>query len=294
MAHNALSNTFLYCLAPIEGYTDNAFRTLCYRHGADLTFTEMARLDALVRRNASTWERTTLLNDTPTVIQLIGNKEEQLAKFLSQFSDKKESNFSDKNESKLSNFQGFNLNIACPSPQFVKLGLGCAMIKRVAKVQKLVEVIKNKGYKASIKMRLGLNKYELDKKAYLNIIKNVDADYFVVHARHGADTYENKTHDEVYEECVAKGKTIIANGDIDSVEKVEKLKSVGVKGVMIGKPAIQNPAIFDLLKNKSVPSFDALKKEYLEITKKLNSNHAYMSAVLRYMGASEQMKRVYN
>ncbi len=288
-------NSFQFHLAPIEGYTDNAFRTLCYRHGADLTFTEMARLDALARKNASTWERTKLLNDTPTVIQLIGNKEEQLTKFLSQFSADINSN--SHKHGNHSNFHGFNINIACPSPRFVKLGLGCAMIKRVAKVQKLVEVIKKYGYKASIKMRLGLNKYEMDKKAYLNIIKNVDADYFVVHARHGSDTYENKTHDEVYEECVATGKTIIANGDIDSVEKVEKLKAIGVKGVMIGKPAIRNPAIFEMLKGNpalsSASSFDILKKEYLQIAKELNTPNPYQSLVLRYLGASEQMKIVY-
>ena len=41
-------------MAPLEDTTDNALRELCFRHGADLTFTPMARLSGLVRRNKST------------------------------------------------------------------------------------------------------------------------------------------------------------------------------------------------------------------------------------------------
>ncbi|MEK6952543.1 MAG: tRNA-dihydrouridine synthase, partial [Nanoarchaeota archaeon] len=44
----------VYMLAPMEGFTDNSFRTLCYNYGADATFTEMARFESLARRNKST------------------------------------------------------------------------------------------------------------------------------------------------------------------------------------------------------------------------------------------------
>jgi tRNA-dihydrouridine synthase len=40
-------------LAPMEGVTDNAFRTLYYKNGADLTFTEMARVDNLANLKKS-------------------------------------------------------------------------------------------------------------------------------------------------------------------------------------------------------------------------------------------------
>ena len=42
---------FMYMLAPLELVSDNSFRELCFNHGADLTFSEMARLDAIVRKN---------------------------------------------------------------------------------------------------------------------------------------------------------------------------------------------------------------------------------------------------
>ena len=63
---------FSYMLAPMEGFSDNSFRTICYKYGADLTFTEMARFESLARKNKSTLEKVKINNDTPTVIQIIG------------------------------------------------------------------------------------------------------------------------------------------------------------------------------------------------------------------------------
>ena len=40
-------------LAPLEDFSDNALRTLCYRHGADLTFTEMIRVEALAKKKSA-------------------------------------------------------------------------------------------------------------------------------------------------------------------------------------------------------------------------------------------------
>src|SRR3989344_4781016 len=41
-------------LSPMESVSDLGFRTLCYQHGASLTFTEMVRASALVQGNKAT------------------------------------------------------------------------------------------------------------------------------------------------------------------------------------------------------------------------------------------------
>ena len=41
-------------LSPMEGVSDLGFRSVCVKRGADLTFTEMIRADALVRNNKAT------------------------------------------------------------------------------------------------------------------------------------------------------------------------------------------------------------------------------------------------
>jgi len=126
--------------------------------------------------------------------------------------------------------------------------MGCALIKRIAKVKKLVQVIRDYNYPVSLKIRLGMNKFEKDKKVYLNLIKEVDADFFIVHAKHGKESYSDDSDFSVYKECVETGKVIIANGDIETKEQIEFLKSIGVKGAMIGRAAIKNKNIFKSLR----------------------------------------------
>jgi tRNA-dihydrouridine synthase len=244
-------------LAPLEDITGPALRNICHKYGADLTFTSMAKIESLAKNNASSLSKTELKDDTPTVIQIIGAKEGYFAKFLSKFDPPK-------------GFHGFNLNLGCPSPQIINIGQGCAMIKRITKIKKIMQIFKNGGHKTSIKLRLGLNNFEKNKKIYLNLIEAIDAEFFIVHARHGQETYKQPADLSVYEECVKTGKNIIANGDIDSKEKVDSLKDIGVKGVMIGRAAVRDPGIFNRLKGEDALPKEDIIKEAIELSKKYN------------------------
>ena len=44
-------------LAPMAGYTDIPFRSLCIKHGADLTYTEMVSAEGLYRDSEKTEAR---------------------------------------------------------------------------------------------------------------------------------------------------------------------------------------------------------------------------------------------
>lgn len=230
---------FTFMFAPMEDYSDPELRELCHKGGADVTFCEMARTSALARGNKSTWKKIDIPRPVPTYIQIVGSNEKELEKFLDTFTPQ-------------DGFLGFNFNLGCPSKNVITQGLGCALIKRVQKVQKLVDIVKKHGYSASIKLRLGMNQFEKDKKTYLNLIKNVDADFFIIHARHGKENNKNPSDFSVYEECVQTGKVIIANGDISTKEHIVFLKSIGVAGAMIGRLAVENPQIFNELKGKIV------------------------------------------
>jgi tRNA-dihydrouridine synthase B len=219
----------------MEGLTDNALRTLCFENGADLTFTEMARVDNLSRNKKGEAEKISIINSTPTQIQLAGAKIPEYEKFLASFKPSE-------------GFRGFNLNLGCPSPAFIRQGLGAAMIKRVSRVNDIVKLIGKSGFECSIKLRLGLNGYEKEKGAYLNLIKNVDASFFAVHARTAKQTERNPADFSVYSKCVETGKRIVANGDIKTREQIDELKKLGLYGAMIGRAAVANPEIFKELR----------------------------------------------
>lgn len=274
MNKDFLKKDFIYMSAPLEDTTDFVFRKLCHRYGADLTFTEMTRIESLARKNKSTWDKIDIPDDTPTQIQLVGSNELSLKKFLKEYEPKK-------------GFKGFNFNLGCPSPHIVNQGYGCAMVKRISKVRKLVALVKENDYPCSIKMRLGLNKLEKERKVYLNLIDAVDADFFVVHTRHGGQHYEAPADHSALVECTKLGKKIIANGDICSEEQINFLKSINVNGVMIGRAAVRDIAIFNRLQGKNAPSAEELRKEYSLLAEEMNSRFKYRDNVLKRLGKKE-------
>lgn len=256
-----LNTNFQYMLAPIEDMTSCAFRSICHKLGADLTFTEMTPVAGLAKLDKNTWQKIRLHDNTPTSIQLLGSKEEYFSAFLTRFSE----------QSIPDGFKGFNFNIGCPNPNVISAGSGAALIRRISKVKAIAGMIKDHGFDISIKMRLGITSRDKINNVYLNLINNVDADFFIVHARFAKQNYSEPADNSVYPKCVATGKTIIANGDITTKEQVEKLKEIGIKGVMIGREAIRNPNIFRVLKNnkpepvkKIINDLNILSEKYCE------------------------------
>jgi tRNA-dihydrouridine synthase B len=271
---------FRLMLAPLEGYTDSVLRTLGYRHGADLTFTEMAHVESFLRGNRQALEKIAVRDSTPVQIQLLTGKEEHLESFLAGFEP-------------FPGFEGFDLNLSCPSPDVIRQGKGAAMIKRAAKTGRLVSIIHAHGFKASLKIRLGTNAYEKTQKVYLNSLRGVEADLFIVHAKTAAQESEEAEEYSVYPECVevAHGIPVIANGGIDSAEKVRFLQGMGVSGVMIGRAALANPAVFDSFRNelglndppKNIPGIEELEAEYESIWAQFGAG-SYRDAFMRVVG----------
>lgn len=263
-----LSKDFILMTAPLEDVTDSVYRTLAHKYGADITFTEMTRLEGLARKNKSTWSRIKIPDNTPTQIQIIGSSESSLKKFLRMYEPE-------------NGFLGFNLNLGCPSPEMINYGYGCAMIKRVTKVKKMVSIIKSYGYPCSIKLRLGMNQFEKDKKTYLNLVNSVDADFFIIHTRHGNEFYDTPADYSVIDECVATKKIIIINGDVKTVEQINLLRRKGARGAMIGRAAIPNMALFNELKGENILSMTLLKQEYLELAEMRDSKYRYRENILK-------------
>ncbi len=272
---------FRFMLASLERYSDSVFRTLCYNHGADLTFTEMAHVNSFLNRNRGSLQKIEPKDSTPVQIQILSSNEGKLDRFLSGFKT-------------FNGFRGFNLNLSCPSKDVIRQGKGAAMVKRATKTGKLMALIRDHGHPVSVKIRLGLNQYEKDNKLYLNNLGEVNPDFFVVHAKHAGQSSGEPEDDSVYPECVeaARGIPVIANGGIDSPEKVQSLMEMGVSGVMMGRPAMGNPAIFDLLKNemgmndppRPVPRAADLGQEYRDLFDSIGGAEKYRFRVLKVIG----------
>jgi tRNA-dihydrouridine synthase A len=241
----------------------------------------MAHVESFLKRNKISLEKIRPKDSTPVQIQILSSNEGKLDRFLSDFKP-------------YDGFMGFNLNLSCPSKDVIRQGKGAAMVKRATKTSRLVSLIRDHGYNVSIKIRLGLNQFEKDNKLYLNNLEGVDPDFFIVHAKHAAQSLGEKVDYSVYPECVeaARGIPLIANGGIETPCIAQSLLDMGVDGVMMGRPALKNPGIFDIMKNelgynnppKPIPTIDDLKREYKEIYEAIGGSKKYMSRFLEVVG----------
>ena len=261
-------------LAPLEGVSDCAFRTLCANHGADLTFTEMIRVDSLIRGNKSTLSLLDLKNTVPTGIQLLAVKPASAQAFVDTFPS---FNF-------VSPPQQINLNCGCPSPDVIRQGGGAALVKRIQRLQELVNIFRKLSLPVTLKIRTGLNVYEQKNKTYLNLVKNVDADAFIVHARHARQSSREAADWSIFEECLLTEKHIVPNGDISEREHIAHFKQLGVKEVMIGRAAVRNPSVFSYLKGGEKKNLTQLKHEYEQLCSQYPNIPKYKENVLGYLG----------
>ena len=233
-------------LSPMESVSDLGFRTLCYQHGASLTFTEMIPALALVQKNKATLSL--IDTHTPSVktgLQLLVSKPEVLHKALKIIREGIETR-----DGRFSNLSVIDLNFGCPSPDIINSGNGPAMLKRTAKMKELLTILKKESpLPCVIKIRLGLNEKEKKQKVYLRVIEianEVGLDYVTVHAKTAADTSTAPLDWKALQEIIVKAKIpIVGNGLVVDGSSAKRMLDMGCSAVMIARAAVGNPWIFE-------------------------------------------------
>ena len=240
-----------FWLSPMESVSDLGFRTLCYDHGADLTFIEMIHAAALVRKNKAAQSLVDAYDlRIPTGIQLFVTKSDVLKECLLQIKQGIENK-----DDTFSNLSVIDLNFGCPSPEIIKIGGGPALLKRTAKMVELLIVLKKYSpLPCGIKIRLGMNRLEKENKVYLNIIKivnDVNLDYITVHPKLANETSSAPIDMDALQEIIDHAKIpVVGNGFITNAESAKKMFNMGCSAVMIARAAIGNPWIFEDIKNE--------------------------------------------
>ena len=103
-------------LAPMAGYTDYAFRSICRQYGVGLTVTEMVSSKALTMDNELSKKMLyRKVNDTPSFCQIFGHEPEVMADSV-QLCEVKA-------------YEGVDINMGCPVKKIVKSGDGSALLE---------------------------------------------------------------------------------------------------------------------------------------------------------------------
>ncbi|MCX6816902.1 MAG: tRNA-dihydrouridine synthase [Candidatus Beckwithbacteria bacterium] len=253
----------IFCLAPMFGATDSAFRQLlCELGRPDLMFTEFINVQAIFSPDIKTV--TQLLSYTsqeqPLIAQIWGLDPELFAA-AADFIVR-------------AGFAGIDINFGCPEPSVVKKGVGGALIDNPDLAGKIIQST-IKGAKGrlpvSVKTRLGYKTINI--QPWFKFLLNFDLAAVSVHCRTTKKMSTGPAHWKEIKKIVAlknqfNPKTlIIGNGDIFSRETAyQRIRETGVDGIMIGRGVFKNPWIFNAVQTpKTKTDKIAAWQRHLEI-----------------------------
>lgn len=222
----------IIALAPMDGYTDSAFRRVCKEVNSNIIlFTEFASADGL-HHGAKTLIKKFEFHksESPIIAQIFGKNTETFitaAKFCEEMG-----------------FTGVDINMGCPAKKVVKSEHGVALRKKPDLAFKLVEAVANAtNLPISVKTRLGWDSAD-DLIDFGLGIQNAGAQSITIHGR----TYTQGFSDiadfsPIFELKQNLSIPVLANGDITDIKDGLK-KTKGLDGFMIGRAAIGNPWVF--------------------------------------------------
>ncbi|MDR2789482.1 MAG: tRNA-dihydrouridine synthase [Campylobacteraceae bacterium] len=246
-------------LAPLAGLTDLPFRRICKKFGADVTFSEMISVNALIRDSKKTFHMLKRAdNEDRYIVQLAGSDMAGIVKAVEILND-------------MDGIAGIDLNCGCPVPKVVAQDAGSSLLRDLPHLAKIVEVIKkhsNKRY-TSVKTRIGFG--EKTPEIIAETIEKAGADFVSVHGRTRSGGYKaDVDYDAIRRAKESVKIPVFANGDITTYKKALEVKEfTKCEGVMIGRGAVGNPWIFYQLKHgeKSVDKslMKSIVLEHLEL-----------------------------
>lgn len=224
-------------LAPLAGYTEKFYRSMCLSMGADLAYTEMVSCEGVARNSEKTVE-----------LMERGEGEKNLAIQL----------FAPDADTALRSLEGalaykpalIDFNCGCPVPKVIKTGCGSALLKTPEVIGEIIKAVSSEvgpSIPVTVKIRTG---WDLDSINYLKtaeIAFSSGANAICMHARTRSQLYFPTADWSTLADLKAHfpEKTIIGSGDLfQAKDGIAMLEQTGIDAVMFARGAIGNPFVF--------------------------------------------------
>jgi nifR3 family TIM-barrel protein len=238
-------------LAPVAGYSDRAFRSVCREGGANFAYTEMVSAEALVRGSDKTHQlMVRAANEDTYAVQLFGGTPEVMAQAVEQVLTQNDKEVVP---------EVIDINAGCPVPKITKTGAGSSLTRCPEQLYKVVAAavsasssLGDKQVPVTIKIRSGWDAQNMTWKEAALAAVEAGAAALTIHPRTRAQGYEGKSDWGILAELVeliqaeTQGKVpVFGSGDIFTPEDAQRmLQETGCQGVMFARGAMGNPFIF--------------------------------------------------
>ncbi|PKG36301.1 tRNA dihydrouridine synthase DusB [Psychrobacter sp. Sarcosine-3u-12] len=221
-------------VAPMAGVTDNPFRRLCKSFGAGHAVSEMIIADTALYARKKSLYRANFDNEiAPISAQIAGAEPDKLAEAARYQID--------------NGAQIIDINMGCPAKKVCRKLAGSALLQDEDLVARLLDAAVNSvNAPVTLKTRLG---FENGRENILRVAKRAEQAgiaAIAIHGRTREDMYTGEARYELIREVKESiSIPVIANGDIDSPQKAQRVYELtGCDAVMIGRAAQGQPWIF--------------------------------------------------
>ncbi len=246
-------------LAPLAGYTNGVFRTVCEKLGAGLTFTEMVSAKGLCYGSEKTEQLLYVSEDYRGIkaAQIFGNDPEYMRRACESDA--------------LAKFDLIDINMGCPVPKIYKNGEGSALMNDLPLVGRIVSECKKSGKLVSVKFRTGLDESRKITAEFARVCAGAGADLICIHGRTRDKMYSGAVD---FEEIAAAKRAVdipvIANGGIFcAADADELLEKTGADGVAVARGAMYRPWVFAEITGKEIPDIKDIVRGQLRKTREI-------------------------
>jgi tRNA-dihydrouridine synthase B len=220
-------------LAPMDGYSDWPFRSICRALGSAMSYTEFVKVEKILSRSKEPAKRLYFEEaERPITFQIYGDDPDLILKAALKIQPL--------------NPDIIDLNMGCPAKSIADRGAGVGMMPtplRIARTfRKLVKALK---VPVTGKIRMGWDRNQ-NYKLIARIVEEEGGSLIAVHGR----TKEQRYSGDANWDAIAEVKSlvnipVIGSGDVKTVADIQRMRQyTKCDAVMIGRAAIANPWIF--------------------------------------------------
>ena len=250
-------------LAPMAGYTDGAFRSLCLDFGCGAVVTEMASAHGLAIGHVRTGHFLEIWPDEhPLGAQIYGSNPAIMAAAAALVAD-------------MGRFDFIDVNAGCPMPKIRNRGDGAGLMRTPAKLAEIVRQVNAAvagRLPVTVKTRIGWCADTINVMETTAAVEEAGAAAIFLHGRVAAVRHSGPSNWELIAETKrARKRPVIGNGGAKTAEDVFRMvRQTGVDGVMVGRAALGNPWLFRQIRRwtpgaePQLPTADEVRETFRE------------------------------
>lgn len=221
-------------LAPMEGVSHPEFRALiAARGGVGVVCTEFVRVSRGPLSAVALRREVVKAAGVPLSVQVMGNDADKMAEAAGVMAE--------------AGADIVDVNLGCPMPRVVRKGVGAAMLKDPVLLHSVLSEMRARvpGL-LSAKIRAGFDESS-GVIAIAKTVQDAGVDFIVVHPRRRCDFYTGVADWRIIRVLREElSIPVVGNGDVwYAADALRMERETGCDAVMIGRPAIRNPWIFE-------------------------------------------------